>query len=268
MAYVSAAKGDRPGGINRPIPAARCALDISEAGGSTPQTYTNDSVWSYELGTKDRFLDRKLAIDGSIYYLKWHDVQQALSLTNCGFSYVGNFGSASSKGFDLSVRFAPVQSLELGAKVGLTDTQLSESVLGSVNATTGVTPVLAIEGSALDLVPKWTANADAEYRHALPWDSTEGYARVDYNYQGTFARTPGPGSTLYNPVTFFGASYYSLNLSAGVSKNSWQGTFYINNVTGQYPILFKDAETGAANYGILESSLPPRTFGGRVSYSW
>ena len=268
MAYVSAAKGDRPGGINRPIPAARCALDISEAGGSTPQTYTNDSVWSYELGTKDRFLDRKLAIDGSVYYLKWHDVQQALSLTNCGFSYVGNFGSATSKGFDLSVRFAPVPSLELGAKVGLTDTELSESVLGSVNATTGVAPVLAIQGSALDLVPKWTANADAEFRHALPWDSTDGYARVDYNYQGTYARTPGPGSTLYNPVTFFGASYYSLNLSAGVTKNSWQGTFYINNVTGQYPILFKDAETGAATYGILESSLAPRTFGGRVSYSW
>jgi hypothetical protein len=91
---------------------------------------------------------------------------------------------------------------------------------------------------------------------------------VDYNYQGSFARTPGPGSTLYNPVTFYGASYYSLNFSAGVTRNSWQGTFFINNVTNQYPILFKDAETGAATYGILESTLPPRTFGGKVSYSW
>ena len=191
MAYVSVAKGDRPGGINRPIPAARCALDISEAGGSTPQTYTDDSVWSYELGTKDRFLDRKLAIDGSVYYLKWHDVQQALSLTNCGFSYVGNFGSATSKGFDLSARFAPVQSVEFGIKAGLTDTELSESVLGSVNATTGVAPVLAIKGSALDLVPKWTADADVELRRPLPWESTAGFARVDYTYQGSFRAHAG-----------------------------------------------------------------------------
>ena len=268
MAYVSVARGDRPGGINRPIPATRCALDISEAGGSTPQTYTDDSVWSYELGTKDRFLDRKLAIDGSVYYLKWHDVQQALSLTNCGFSYVGNFGSATSKGFDLSARFAPVQSVEFGIKAGLTDTELSQSVVGSVNATTGVAPVLAIKGSALDLVPKWTADADVEFRQPLPWEGAGSFARVDYTYQGNFARTPAIGSTLYNPASFYGASYYALNFSAGVTKNSWQGTFYINNVTGQYPILFKDPETGAATYGILESSLPPRTFGGKVSYSW
>ena len=161
-----------------------------------------------------------------------------------------------------------MQSVEFGVKAGLTDTALSQSVVGSVNSTTGVAPVLAIKGSALDLVPKWTADADVEYRHALPWDDTAGFARVDWNYQGTFARTPAVGSTLYNPVTFYGASYTSLNLSTGVTKNSWQGTFYINNFTNQYPILFKYAETGAATYGILESSLPPRTFGGKVSYSW
>ena len=268
MAYVSVAKGNRPGGANRPIPAARCALDIAEAGGSIPQSYSDDTVWSYELGTKDRFLDHKLAIDGSVYYLDWRNVQQSLSLTNCAFSYVGNFGSATSKGFDLSTRFTPVQNVELGIKTGYTDTELSQNVVGSANQTTGIAPVLATKGSALTYVPKWTADADVEYRHPLPWDGMSGFARVDYQYEGDYERTPGVGSTLYNPVTYHGASFYTLDFRTGVSKDAWQGTFFINNITNSYPVLFLTAETGTTGYANLESSLPPRTFGAKVSYSW
>jgi iron complex outermembrane recepter protein len=268
MAYVSVAKGNRPGGANRPIPAARCALDISEAGGSIPQSYTDDSVWSYEVGTKDRFFDHKVAIEGSVYYLDWRNVQQALSLSNCAFSYVGNFGSASSKGFDLSTRFNPIQSVELGVKAGYTDTELSQNVLGSVSQTTGVAPVLATKGSALTFVPKWTADIDVEYRHSLPWDGMAGFARVDWQYEGSYNRTPGPGSTLYNPVTYYGASYASLDFRTGITKDAWQATFFINNITNAYPILFLDAETGTTGFANLESTLAPRTFGGKVSYSW
>jgi iron complex outermembrane recepter protein len=268
MAYVSAAKGNRPGGANRPIPAARCALDISEAGGSIPQSYSDDSVWSYEVGTKDRFFDHKVAIEGSVYYLDWRNVQQALSLSNCAFSYVGNFGSATSKGFDLSTRFNPIQSVELGVKAGYTDTELSQNVLGSFNKTTGVAPVLATKGSALTFVPKWTADVDLEYRHALPWDGMAGFARVDWQYEGSYNRTPGPGSTLYNPVTYYGASYATVNFRTGITKDAWQATFFINNLTNAYPILFLDAETGTTGFANLESTLAPRTFGGKVSYSW
>jgi iron complex outermembrane recepter protein len=268
MAYVSVAKGNRPGGANRPIPAARCALDIAEAGGSIPQSYSDDSVWSYEVGTKDRFLDRKIAIEGSVYYLDWRNVQQALSLSNCAFSYVGNFGSATSKGFDLSTRFTPIQNVELGVKAGYTDTELSQNVLGSVSQTTGVAPILATKGSALTFVPKWTADVDVEYRHSLPWDGTTGFARVDYQYEGSYVRTPGAGSTLFNPVTYYGASYYQLDFRTGVTKDAWQGTFFINNITNQYPILFLDAETGTTGFANLESTLAPRTFGAKVSYSW
>jgi iron complex outermembrane recepter protein len=268
MAYVSIAKGNRPGGANRPIPAARCATDIAEAGGSIPQSYSDDSVWSYEVGTKDRFFDRKLAIDGSVYYLDWRDVQQSLSLSNCAFSYVGNFGSATSKGADLSARFTPIQSVEFGVKAGYTDTALSQNVLGSVSQATGVAPILATKGSPLTFVPKWTTDIDLEYRHPLPWEGAAGFARLDWQYEGSYVRTPGPGSTLYNPVEYYGASYATLNFRTGVTKDAWQGTFFINNITNAYPILFLEAETGTTGYANLESTLPPRTFGGKVSYSW
>jgi hypothetical protein len=268
MAYVSVAKGNRPGGANRPIPVSRCALDIAQGGGSVPQSYTDDTVWSYELGTKDRFLDHKLAIDGSIYYLQWHNVQQNLILSNCNFSYVGNFGSATSKGFDLSARLTPAPSVEIGLKTGYTDSALSQNVVGSVNQTTGVAPVLATEGSPLTLVPKWTADVDLEFRHELPWSGTAGFARLDYEYQGSFTRTPGPGSTLFNPITYQGQSYSTLNFRTGVNKDGWQGTFFINNLTNAYPTLFLATEAALTGYLNFENTLPPRTYGAKVSYSW
>ena len=268
MAYVSVAKGNRPGGANRPIPVSRCALDIAQAGGSVPQSYTDDTVWSYELGTKDRFLDHKLAIDGSVYYLQWHNVQQNLILSNCNFSYVGNFGSATSKGFDLSARLTPVPSVEIGLKAGYTDSALSQNVVGSVNQTTGVAPVLATGGSPLTLVPKWTADVDLEFRHELPWSGAAGFARLDYEYQGSFTRTPGPGSTLFNPITYQGQSYSTLNFRTGINKDGWQGALFINNLTNAYPILFLATEAALTGYVNFENTLPPRTYGAKVSYSW
>lgn len=268
MAYVSVAKGNRPGGANRPIPVSRCALDIAQAGGSVPQSYTDDTVWSYELGTKDRFLDHKFAIDGSVYYLQWHNVQQNLILSNCNFSYVGNFGSATSKGFDLSARLTPVPSVEIGLKTGYTDSALSQNVVGSVNQTTGVAPVLATKGSPLTLVPKWTADIDLEFRHALPWNGTAGFARLDYAYQGGFTRTPGPGSTLYNPITYQGQSYSTLNFRTGVNKDGWQSVFFIDNLSNASPVLFLATEAALTGYVNFENTLPPRTYGAKVSYSW
>ena len=153
-------------------------------------------------------------------------------------------------------------------KAGYTDSALSQNVVGSVNQTTGVAPVLATRGSPLTLVPKWTADVDLEFRHELPWNGTAGFARLDYGYQGSFTRTSGPGSTLFNPITYRGQSYSTLNFRTGVNKDGWQGVFFINNLTNAYPILFLATEAALTGYVNFENTLPPRTYGAKVSYSW
>jgi outer membrane receptor protein involved in Fe transport len=267
LVYVSAAKGQRPGGVNRPIPTSRCAADLAQVG-STPQTYTDDTVWSYELGSKLRFLDNKLSIDGSVFYMDWRNIQQSLSLTNCNFSYVGNFGSAVSKGFDLSAQLTPLRSLQLGVNVGYIDAKLSKNVVGSVNAATGVAPVLATAGSSLSLVPGWTSDVNAEWSHGLPWPDLRGFARLDYQYQGTFKRTPGPGSALYNPITYNGDAYGTLGLRTGVDGGAWRASLFVNNLTNAHPVLFLATESALTGYVNVENTLAPRTFGANLSYKW
>lgn len=265
--YASASKGQRPGGANRPIPTDRCAVDIAQVG-SVPQTYTDDTVWAYEIGSKNRFFGNAVSLNASLFYLKWKSIQQNLVLSNCNFSYVGNFGSATSKGFDISAQIQPVRSITVGANVGYTDATLDDDVVGSVNATTGVAPVLATKGSALALVPKWTADVNVEWTHELDDRGTNLFVRADYQYQGKFKRTPGPGSILYNPVTFAGESYDTVNLKLGIDRDNWRATLFANNITNSYPTLFRGDFAGRTGFLNFESTLAPRTYGLNVTYKW
>lgn len=265
--YATVSKGQRPGGVNRPIPASRCAVDIAQVG-SVPQAYTDDTVWSYEAGAKNRLLDDKVSVNASAFYLKWKNIQQNLILANCNFSYVGNFGSATSKGFDISAQIAPTRSIRIGANVGYTDATLDSDTVGSVNAATGIAPILAKKGSKLALVPEWTADISVDWTHDLAWKGASLFVRADYQYQGKFARTPAPGSVLYNPVTYAGEAYDVVNLKLGIDHDRWRGTLFVNNLTNSYPILFRATQAGLSGFMNFETTLAPRTFGVNVSTSW
>src|ERR1700680_1044198 len=70
MFYATYAKGFRPGGANNPVPFAACSGDFMTFNiPGAPQTFSSDTVNSYEIGAKNNFNNRvKLA--SSIYYIK------------------------------------------------------------------------------------------------------------------------------------------------------------------------------------------------------
>src|ERR1700686_1037084 len=158
LVYFTASKGYRPGGPNNPAPAARCGTEGAGLGFSQSQLtkYGSDNLWNYELGAKTGWLDHRLTVNGSVYYIDWRDVQQQIVL-NCGFNITPNFGSATSKGAELGGALAPVRGLTLTLSGGYTDATLGNSIPGSS----------AQAGDRLVDVPRWTAAAGGEYEHAL-----------------------------------------------------------------------------------------------------
>ncbi len=125
MVYATAAKGYRIGGANPLFPVSACSEITVE-----PESYDSDSVWSYEAGTKDKFFGGRLQASGSIYYLKWNNIQQTVALPSCGFRYTTNQGGAVSKGFDLEGEWLPIDNLDIDFSLGYTDahyTSTSES---------------------------------------------------------------------------------------------------------------------------------------------
>ncbi len=62
LVYFSAAKGFRPGGINTTLPDT-CfkGTGVSPAAAAAP--FSSDSLWQYEIGTKNSLLDHRLTVE-------------------------------------------------------------------------------------------------------------------------------------------------------------------------------------------------------------
>ena len=66
MEYFSVATGYRPGGFNQ---------SQSTTGNGAPSVYPNEQVTSFELGSKNRFLDNTLQVNADAFYYLQHDYQ-------------------------------------------------------------------------------------------------------------------------------------------------------------------------------------------------
>ena len=74
LIYATVAKGYRIGGAN---PAIGEFYNLTPYGlKGVPPQYGADNVWSYGLGAKNTFDDRRLLLNASVYYIKWNSIRQ------------------------------------------------------------------------------------------------------------------------------------------------------------------------------------------------
>jgi iron complex outermembrane receptor protein len=215
MIYVTASKGYRPGGPNNPAPASVCGPDVEKLGLSQSQLtkYDSDHLWNYEIGGKSRWLDRRLTINGSIYYIDWTAVQQQIVL-GCGFNITANFGKATSKGGELEVAYVPVDGLTFTASGSYTDATLGNAIPGSD----------AQKGDRLTDVPRWTAAISGEYERAM-FGNTSGFARID------FTDRDGANALYDRTSPFYHYDGFGLmNLRIGLeTREAWKASLYLDN---------------------------------------
>ena len=249
MVYVSAAKGYRPGGgnsANASIPL--CGASLGALGlTSAPATFKSDSLWSYELGVKDTLFDRRLSIDGSVYYIRWSGIQTQIILPSCGNSFVQNAGEAISRGFDLQLDAAVTSSLTVHAAVSYTDVYYPNALFGPPpvdgSGNPSGPPTLYHGGGdkAVNVIP-WTISANARYTHNINsvWTDSSGYLQVDYRHLDG-ANGYDPRTTYYNADPIASAhpdpSYGILNLRFGVVHGGLDMSAYVINATHSDPVL-------------------------------
>jgi outer membrane receptor protein involved in Fe transport len=109
--YANAVKGFRLGGINGPVPLSTgCLYSLQQIGlTSAPVSYSPDTLWSYDLGVKSGFLNNRVSVDASVFYIDWDNVQQGITLPGpvtdpCQSAFTANAGKAVSDGVDLVLR--------------------------------------------------------------------------------------------------------------------------------------------------------------------
>lgn len=264
--YVSAAKGFRVGGSNaRQLSPCQAQLNALGLGGINPTTFSSDSVWSYEVGTKNQTADRRLTFNASAFFVKWSNIQQFVTLSTCGGGFIANLGEAENKGFDVQAAFSPVDGLNFGAAVGYTHGTFKDTVYAAAPQP-GSSAVSA--GDRLQGSP-WRASFNAEYVWQVGTD-TDAYARADYQYasqESSRVSQNNPANGLNFVPFYYGApETHFVSARIGVKFKQFDLSVFADNLLDTSTAL--DAQNLVGTILTRESGFRPRTIGltGTVRY--
>lgn len=268
MYYISAEKGYRSGGVNAPV-SFSCDGNLETVGlpigadghPHVPESYSSDSLWSYEIGAKNTVLDHRLQINSSLFIVNWKNIQQNVYLPSCGEQFAANLGQVQSRGGDIDVTYKPVNALTLNVTAAYTDAKYTRAScagtleftgagLGCNGATapsTGVAPIVS-QGDRLVGAP-WTVLLSGEYASPLEaLGGRTGYLRVDY--QETSQQTALlPGQNFHNALfddTIPGLpETKNLQLRAGLRFSGFDVSLFANNVLNDHPLLYSSRDIAA-----------------------
>ncbi len=278
MLYATYAKGFRPGGGNNPLPPQACAEDLQNFGvTSSPTTYNSDTVDSFEIGAKDNF-ENRLRIASSIYYIKWHNIQQTVLPPICQITFITNLGEATAKGADIQVEWLATDNLSLELTSGYTDARYTKNSSFSTAVPDGdgnlPAPIAssgdAITGASNQPNPPFTAALGLEYRFNLGGHSS--FARVDYEYTAHSKWLPpsqDPNTAQYDPDNFTLASTSFVSVRAGVNVGDFSIQPFIDNLTDTHALTNYNysIDPGTGDSRLLRAySFRPRTFGVTFTY--
>ena len=266
LVYATAAKGFRIGGANADVGQfcgdALASIGLSEV----PESYDADSVWSYEVGTKNLFADNRVLLNASAYLVKWKDIQQNVPLTSCGFQYTANLGEAESKGFDIQIQGRVTDAISLGGTFAYTDTQFTKTV----QLAPTVQPIVS-DGDHFAGSP-WTVVLFGQVD--FPVSGKDAYVRADYQYSAqqtdqVAAQNPANGG---NALWFPSVPVQSFtSLRAGVKWDRLDVSLFAQNLFDTHPRLSANQDIPSPSGGtplFYVMSWRPRTIGLTATYRY
>jgi iron complex outermembrane receptor protein len=261
LVYVSGSKGFRPGGPNVGV-GGICAGNLQSLGlSAVPPQFSSDSLWSYEIGSKNTFLDHRLQINASLFYIDWRNIQQNVYLPACGEQFTANLGKAKSEGGDIEVLYRPIEALTFDLTAAYTDARLTKtSCAGALtyNAASAscIAPgqpaasPIATNGDALLGAP-WSFTASTEY-HFPEWGGRTPYARLDFQHstaQKSLLPAQDTNNALFDKTLPGLPVVNNLSARAGFRFNGFDLSAYADNLTNAHPQLFESRDIAPYSLG-------------------
>ncbi len=246
-AYLSVARGSKPGGFNNSLCGATIpAAEYTRLSAITPLGVKEESSLNYELGTKMRLLDGRMSLDAAVFFTDWTDQQvtgsqtyRTVTNTTANISLTTNAGKTEIKGLELNWRWKINANWDVNASYGYTDAKfkkLCDNVLAVLTATPATTsgpcpsaiasPTVVVNfadasGFRTANAPENTFAAGAEFRVPVGTDWTF-FARTDLSYQGErFAEVYNQAST---------GDSTRIDARLGVEADAWKITFWGRNL--------------------------------------
>ena len=229
--YVNISKGYRLGGVNAPVPAVQCAVDLHAFGlEQAPDNYQPDKLWNYEVGAKSRFLDNQLSVNVSAFDIEWDKIQLDVPLKTCGFDYFANVGHARSVGFETEILDRVTPDLTLGFTGSYDDATFTQAE-----------PNLGIRsGDIVPGSPKWSITLMADYEKQLT-DLYGFFARANWQFIGS-----SHGTFIRDNQDYQRPTYNLFGASIGLTYDNWEFSIFTKNLFDEKKIIQKPADNFVA----------------------
>lgn len=145
MLYATASRGYRAGGFNSYIP-----MDGQ-------YTFDEESLWAYELGSKNTFFDNTLKANMALFLndIQNAQVEQYIASSGTPMPFISNAGDTTALGAELELTWLPMDGLELFGSAGYIHLRY-----GDFTDSYG-----SHKGNSMPYVPDCTYNVGAQYRH-------------------------------------------------------------------------------------------------------
>jgi iron complex outermembrane receptor protein len=234
-------------------------------------------VTSYEVGFKSDWLQNRLRVNASAFYMDYEDLQVKSFCPSCGLLGAGanifsNAAAVTSRGFELEVRSQLTDSLSAGLGIGYVDSKFDDFKglalprgVGAPGDDKDADPVDGLtdaSGNRVPLAPKWTANATLEHVHGFAVGG-QLVSRLDYNFIDERFGAEGASNT----AEYLLPAYGTLKMRVGYesSDERWSVYLWANNLTNELEpeeARFSAFISNRFGYRYIE----PRTYG--LSYTY
>lgn len=253
MVYYTWSQGYRPAGFNRRAPKSGNFIgDIA---------YGSDNLTNNEVGYKMDFLDHRLVVDGAFYQEDWNSVQDRLfdpgAFGNLAFTVNGP--NYRIRGTELQVTARPIPGLTVGGSMSMDETRqlTSPSVTGQGGAVLpGSAGIFGNVGDTLAQSPAFKGTLRARYE--WEWGNFQPFVQISGTYS---SHTHSAVSTFHN---FYEKPITNIDLSAGVSRDSWRAQIFVENLTDYRGQEFISAAQFVNSVVVTR----PLTAGVKVSYTF
>jgi len=258
LAYLTIAKGFRPGGFNLASPNTGIPAYARQ--------YNSDNLVSYELGAKFSLLNNRIYLSSAIYHIDWSDIQTTVE-TPLGYSYFGNAGKAISEGVEIEaeVRDIGLRGLSFNLGYSYTNAKLTETIAN-----------IGFKGQHMPMVPHHSLSLMADYDTEISGDLKAGFSWLT-TYTSSSHGDFGPFKPVADPVTgqitpsadpnrqyLPIGGYWLVNVSLHLEDKKWSARLFANNLLNtRYSTsrIFQNASSNYAGPDVLYAANRPRTIG-------
>jgi len=245
MLYASVGKGFRYGGNNQPVPFNFCGINA-------PSTFAPDSLWNYEVGSKNTLFDRRVTLNANVYRIDWKNVQ-VFNRLPCTYYFTQNAGKIRSEGLELETAVKLTRRASIGLSGAYNHAYAARTVV------TGIAAQNIPEGSRAPYAPRIAATATASY--SIPLQGADEIALfASYAHRGSAYTNFAPAQGGYAEIP----SSNTVNATAVYKTGAYEFGLFGTNLTNGAKVSDVTPNTIAIQPGDLQYMVRPRTVGLRV----